>query len=94
MKTWTGLVLLVSTSFALASSWDTTAFRTPSGGLVRVGMSVAEARRELGSAATPYKSGKSKKNTEVWTVRGSDGHYTITISGGQVRKITVAPDRD
>jgi hypothetical protein len=93
MKTWMSRVLILSTPFTLAASWDTTAFRTPTGGLVRVGMTAAEARHELGPAS-PRQSGKSKKNAEVWSIRGSDGLYTITISGGQVRKITVAPDRD
>jgi len=94
MKPWTGVVMMLVAPFVLAASWDTTAFRTPTGGLVRVGMPAAEARRELGPDAAPRKPGKSRKNTEVWTVRGTDGLYTITISGGQVRRITVAPDRD
>jgi hypothetical protein len=94
MKTWMSRVLILSAPLTLAASWDTTAFRTPTGGLVRVGMTAAEARHELGPAASPRQSGKSKKNAEVWSIRGSDGLYTITISGGQVRKITVAPDRD
>lgn len=94
MKPWMGVVMMLSAPLAQAASWDTTAFRTPTGGLVRVGMTAAEARHELGPAAIPRQSGKSKKNSEVWSIRGSDGLYTITISGGQVRRITVAPNRD
>jgi hypothetical protein len=88
------VLLILATGAAVAASWETASMRTVEGGLVRVGMPVEAARRELGPALRPGKSGKAGKKTEVWTVRGSDGRYRITVMHGKVAQIVVTPNRD
>ncbi len=90
---------LALASTGQAASWETTSLRTASGALVRLGMPSEEARKELGQPArarTTTQAGDGKKSgrKEVLTYRGSDGIYTITLSGGQVVKIVVTPKRD
>jgi len=85
-------LLIVQTGIAVA--WETTSFRTPTGGLVRVGMTASEALHELGPEARPRKPTKSRNREQVWTVKTGDGRYAVTVSGGAVRKIEVTPDRD
>lgn len=89
------LLILLSTaaSIGLAASWETSSLRTAKGGLVRIGMSAQEALHELGPTAQRGK-GKSKQQGEVWTWRGADGLYRISIANGRVAKIVVTPDRD
>lgn len=83
---------------AAAGSWETSSIRTPSGGLVTVGMPAHEALQTLGPTAQRTKNSSSGKKsggkTETWNYRGTDGRYSITVSAGQVRKIVVVPDRD
>jgi len=82
---------------AVAGSWETSSIRTPSGGLVTVGMPAHEALQTLGPTEQRRKGGSSGRKsgkTETWSYRGSDGRYSVTVSGGQVRKIVVVPDRD
>lgn len=92
------LLLLLATQPALAGSWETASIRTPNGGLVTIGMPAHEALQTLGPTAHRKKESSSGKKsggkTETWSYRGTDGHYNITVSGGQVRKIVVVPDRD
>lgn len=89
------LVTLTITGSAMATSWETTAVRTTSGGLIRIGMPRQEALKELGHThSTTANPDKKAKRNEVLTYRGEDGLYTISLSGGQVVKIVVTPDRD
>lgn len=92
------LLLLLATRPAAAGSWETSSIRTPSGGLVTVGMPAHEALQTLGPTAQRTKNSSSGKRsggkTETWSYRGTDGRYSITVSAGQVRKIVVVPDRD
>ena len=90
---------LILTNTGLAASWETTALRTPSGALVRLGMSSEEARKELGHpprarSAVQGSDGKKGGKKEILSYRGEDGLYTVTLSGGQVVKIVVTPKRD
>lgn len=87
------ILLCAATGTSLAASWETSSLRTPNGGLVRVGMPAQEALRELGPTAQRNK-GKSKQKGEVWSWRGDDGLYRISISNGRVAKIVVTPNRD
>lgn len=82
-----------------AASWETTAMRTASGALVRLGMPGEEARKELGQpsrARTTAQNadGKKSRKKEVLNYRGEDGLYAVTLSGGEVVKIVVTPKRD
>ena len=92
------LLLLVAATPVAAGSWETSSIRTPSGGLVTIGMPTHEALQTLGPTAHRKKENSSGKKsggkTETWSYRGTDGHYNITVSGGQVRRIVVVPDRD
>jgi len=88
------VLFILASGVAAAASWETSSLRTAGGGLVRVGMPAEAARRELGPALRPGRNGKAEKKTEVWTVRGSDGQYRITVVHGQVTKIVVTPNRD
>lgn len=92
------LLLLLAAQAAAAGSWETSSIRTPAGGLVTVGMPAHEALQTLGPTAHRTKNSSSGKKsggkTETWSYRGTDGRYSITVSGGQVRKIVVVPDRD
>lgn len=76
-----------------AASWETTSMRTPTGGLVQIGMTSGEVRKQLGEPRRARTSRRGGKN-ESWTYRGNDGLYTITFANGRVTKIVVAPDRD
>lgn len=87
-------VLLLFADPTLSASWETTSFRTNRGGLVRVGMPAAEARRELGAESRHQRSKSKGKGNEVWIYPGSDGTYKVTLSGGQVSRIVVTPKRD
>jgi hypothetical protein len=93
-RIFTLVLALAAGGMVHAASWETSSLRTASGGLVRIGMPSQEALHVLGGDAKRAKTGKTGRKTEVWTYRGSDGVYRITISGGQVRKIVVTPDRD
>jgi hypothetical protein len=90
------LVLLwyAAAGASLAASWETSVVRTANGGLVRVGMPAQQALHELGPAAQRSRGGKPKHKGEVWTWRGDDGLYHISISQGRVTKIVVTPNRD
>jgi hypothetical protein len=77
-----------------AASWETTSFRTAQGGLVRVGMTSADALHEMGPGARRHKGGSGRRGGETWSYTGSDGIYQITVSGGQVTRIVVIPARD
>lgn len=89
------LFTLTITGTAMAASWETTALRTTSGGLIRVGMPSQEALKELGRThSSPAGAAKKGKHKEVLTYRGEDGLYTISLSGGRVVRIVVTPDRD
>lgn len=91
-----GLILVLSAGAAAADSWETTAMRTPRGGLVRPGMTSQEVLRELGEPRAKHsgKRGKSARHNEQWTYRGADGTYRLTFSGDRVVRIDVTPDRD
>jgi hypothetical protein len=84
---------LALTGAALAASWETTSMRTPSGGLVRIGMTSGEVLKELGQPRHTRNSRRGAKN-ESWTYRGTDGLYVITFSSGRVVRIMVTPDRN
>lgn len=94
------LVLLLVTTPALATSWVTNSFRTPSGGLVQPGDTMAEV---LESAGEPQHQRIISKGItlgpvagltrEQWTYRGTDGLYVITFAGDQVVQIRVIPNR-
>lgn len=88
--------LLFTALPAVAGSWETSSIRTPNGGLVTVGMPAHEALQTLGPTAHRKKDSSSgrKGKSETWSYRGGDGLYSVTVSGGQVRKIMVVPDRD
>lgn len=95
MKWMFGLILLiVAINAALAASWETSSLRTASGGLIRVGMPSQEALQELGPAAQTRTGKQTKNSKQTLTYRGEDGLYTISLAGGRVVKIVVAPDRD
>ena len=100
MKWIFGFICALSlTSLGLAASWETTSLRTPSGALVRLGMSSEEARKELGQPSRAHTAaqktdGKKSRKKEVLTYRGEDGLYAVTLSGGEVVKIVVTPKRD
>lgn len=94
-------VLCLIPSIALASSWETSSFRTANGQLVRLGMTKAEVRRDAGA---PLEKGKlahpkrkvsstGKRGGEVWIYKGSDGVYTISFIKDRVAKIDVSPFR-
>ncbi len=95
--------LVFTNASSLASSWETDSFRTANGQLIQRGMTKAEVRRDAGApmdrdAAARAKSEKSsvpaaRKRGEVWTYKGSDGYYSITLLGGRVVKIEVTPFR-
>jgi hypothetical protein len=92
---------LVIASATFATSWETSAMRTPGGGLIRIGMTRQEVLKELGQpqhahAATHNTAagGKSGKKGSSSTYRGDDGLYTITFSGERVVRIVVTPNRD
>ena len=88
------MTLCAAASACLAASWETSSLRTPNGGLVRIGMPAPQALQELGASAKRGHGGKSKQKGEVWTWRGGDGLYHITIAGGRVTKIVVTPNRN
>ena len=92
---------LVMASAAFAASWETSALRAPSGGLIRIGMTRQEVLKELGQPQRTHASthntaagGKSAKKGSSLTYRGDDGLYTITFSGERVARIVVTPKRD
>ena len=87
------ILLCAAAGISLATSWETSSLRTPKGGLVRIGMPAQEALHALGPTAQRSK-GKSKQQGEVWTWRGGDGLYRISISNGRVTNIVVTPNRD
>lgn len=94
MKSFLLIALILLAGPVSAASWETTSFRTAQGGLVRVGMTAAEAQRELGPDAHRGRGKSAKKGNEVWIYQGTDGRYQVTVSGGQVRRIVVTPIRD
>lgn len=85
---------------AFAASWETAAFRTDSGLLVRPGMTMTEVLRDAGKPLdrvvlsrgvnAGVASGETK---QVWTYRGADGYYDVTFVGQRVTVIVVTPDR-
>ena len=92
---------LVTTSASYAASWETSAMRTPGGGLIRIGMTRQEVLKELGQShrahATAHNTavgGKSGKKSGSLTYRGDDGLYNIVFSGERVARIVVTPNRD
>jgi hypothetical protein len=94
-------IALTVDSNVFAASWETSAMRTPGGGLVRTGMTRQEVLKELGSpqhtrgtTRNAAASGKSGKKGGSLTYRADDGMYTITFSGERVSKIVVTPNRD
>jgi len=91
-------IALTLASSVFAASWETSAMRTPGGGLVRTGMTRQEVLKELGSLqhtrANTAARGKSGKKGGSLTYRADDGLYTITFSGERVSKIVVTPNRD
>jgi len=92
------LAILFSATSALAASWETRVMRTPGGGLIRIGTSVEDVRKELGSPLhqrTSREAGQKRGGRgENWTYRGNDGYYTLQIQGGRVTRINVRADRD
>jgi hypothetical protein len=96
---WTIGLALSLVSAAFAASWETSSMRSPKGGLIQIGMPAHEVLKELGQplgahARTRHASGKTGKGKEKWSYRGTDGLYTLTLSGGKVVRILVTPDRD
>jgi len=87
------MLFILANGPVFAASWETSSFRTANGGLIRVGMSSEDARRELGPGIRRGKNGASGKKAEVWSYRGTDGDYRITVVHGQVTKIVVMPRR-
>lgn len=87
-------IALMLASSVFAASWETSAMRTPGGGLVRTGMTRQEVLKELGSPQHMAARGKSGKKGGSLTYRADDGLYTITFSGERVSKIVVTPNRD
>jgi len=87
-------IALTAASNVFAASWETSAMRTPGGGLVRTGMTRQEALKELGSPQHTTARGKSGKKSSSLTYRADDGLYTITFTGERVSKIVVTPNRD
>lgn len=94
---------LAAMQIALAGTWETSAFRTANGQLVRIGMTKSEVRRDAGApikgkvaalADDQASSASSKKKRgEVWVYKGSDGYYALTFRGGRVARIDVTPFR-
>jgi hypothetical protein len=98
MKRFTLVLCSLVFSAACAAAWETSSFRASNGGLVRLGMTKAEVRRDAGAPLDRAKGAKTKNESskrpgDVWTYRGNDGVYSIKFSGGRVEKITVAPHR-
>lgn len=94
------LLLCCLAPAAFATSWETSAFHTDSGGLVKRGMTMTEVRRDAGEPlerveiARGIDAGKAAGETrQVWTYRGADGYYDITFEGNRVTGIVVTPDR-
>ena len=89
--------LLLSVS-AHAASWETSAMRTPRGGLIQIGTSAEEVRKEMGSPlhqnGTRSQGQKRGGREESWTYRGNDGFYTLHLRAGRVTRINVRADRD
>jgi hypothetical protein len=83
---------------AHAASWETSAMRTPGGGLIRVGTSAEDVRKEMGPplhhGAVRSGSQKRGRKEESWTYRGNDGFYTLRLQAGKVTRINVQADRD
>jgi hypothetical protein len=84
---------------AHAASWETSTFRTPGGGLIRVGTSADDVRREMGPPLhqrAVRSSGQKRggRGEENWTYRGNDGYYTLKLKAGKVTRINVQADRD
>jgi hypothetical protein len=90
-------ILLLSVP-AHAAGWETSAMRTPGGGLIRVGTSAEEVRKEMGAPlhqGAVRTSGQKRGGREVsWTYRGNDGFYTLRLQAGKVTRINVRADRD
>jgi hypothetical protein len=93
-------LLLLATSAGLASSWETSSFRTANGQLVSKGMAMPEVLRDAGEPLTRQQvsqgistGDKVGLSVEVWTYRGGDGVYTVTFTGTRVTRIEVTPDR-
>jgi hypothetical protein len=90
-------IALAMASTIFAASWETSAMRTPGGGLVRTGMTRQEVLKELGTRDATQNTaarGKSGKKGGSLTYRTDDGLYTITFSGERVSRIVVTPKRD
>lgn len=89
--------LLLSTP-AQAASWETSAFRTPGGGLIQIGTSAEDVRKELGPPLhqNAVRTGGQRRGgrEESWTYRGNDGFYTLRLNAGHVTRINVRADRD
>jgi hypothetical protein len=94
------LAFLLVSGLAAGSSWETQAYRTPGGELIRRDMSASEVLREAGEPQSKRVvstgvsiGGKVGQTVEIWTYRGYDGYYDITITGNKVTRIEVTPFR-
>jgi hypothetical protein len=94
------VILALASVCALASTWETSAFRTSSGKLVTPGMTMTEVLRDAGEPVRRTKvsegisiDGRIGESVEVWTYRGGDGLYDVTFRGTKVIKIEVTPNR-
>ena len=95
-----GTILLLASGLAPAASWETSAFRTASGDLVRVGMTRAEVVKGAGQPLDKTVlshglaiDGQTGLTREAWTYRTGDGTYTLTFTGNRLEKIEVTPSR-
>lgn len=94
------VVLLWGAQAVLAASWETEGFRLADGKLVRKGMSAGQVLNQAGNPGARRVvttginiGGQSGETVEVWTYRGHDGHYEITLTGDKVTRIEVTPIR-
>jgi hypothetical protein len=92
--------LLLLSHIAVAGSWETQSYRLPGGELVRAGMTATEVARQAGEPQTKRVvstgigvAGEVGPIVEVWTYRGSDGYYDLTLTGDKVTRIEVTPFR-
>lgn len=94
------LLLLFLAPVASATSWETAAFRTDSGLLVKPGMTMTEVLHDAGEPLDRMElsrgvsaGGSSGETKQVWIYRGTDGYYDVTFVGQRVTVIVVTPDR-
>jgi|SRR5690606_2480701 len=94
------LLILAAALPAHGASWTTNSFRTPRGGLVQVGDSMAKVLRAAGAPlhqrvlSTGVSLGPFVGlNREQWTYRGHAGYYVVTFAGDRVEQIEVLADR-